>query len=117
MSYLLGLDIGTSGVKGLLLSAEGEIKLTLTENYPLYTPHPGWAEQNPEDWWEATSKCIRGIISKSGIDPAEIKGISFSGQMHSSVFLDENMEIIRPAILWSDTRTSKQCQEIYERAG
>lgn len=64
MSYLLGLDIGTSGVKGLLLSAEGEIKLTLTENYPLYTPHPGWAEQNPEDWWEATSKCIRVLSVK-----------------------------------------------------
>ncbi len=117
MSYLLGLDIGTSGVKGLLLSVEGEIKITRTESYPLSTPKSGWAEQNPEDWWEATKKCISSVISDSGIDSADIKGISFSGQMHSSVFLDENMEIIRPAILWSDTRTSKQCQEIYDMAG
>ncbi len=117
MSYLLGLDIGTSGVKGLLLSVEGEIKLTRTESYPLSTPKSGWAEQNPEDWWEATKKCIASVINDSGINSADIKGISFSGQMHSSVFLDENMGIIRPAILWSDTRTSKQCQEIYDRAG
>ncbi|MFP4016912.1 MAG: xylulokinase [Halanaerobiales bacterium] len=117
MSYLLGLDIGTSGVKGLLLSVEGDIKITRTENYPISTPQSGWAEQNPLDWWDATKKCIASIIEDSGVDPAEIKGISFSGQMHSSVFLDEDMEIIRPAILWSDTRTSKQCQEIYDRAG
>ncbi len=117
MSYLLGLDIGTSGVKGLLLSVEGEIKLTRTESYPLSTPKSGWAEQNPEDWWEATKKCISSLVNDSGINSADIKGISFSGQMHSSVFLDENMGIIRPAILWSDTRTSKQCQEIYDRAG
>jgi xylulokinase len=117
MSFLLGLDIGTSGVKGILISADGEIICTNTENYPLFTPHSGWAEQNPEDWWEATKKCLKGIIEKSKIDPGEIKGISFSGQMHSSVFLDKEMKVIRPAILWSDTRTSRQCQEIYERAG
>lgn len=117
MSYLLGLDIGTSGVKGILISVEGEIITTKTEGYPLSTPNAGWAEQNPEDWWEATKKCIREIIEESNINTGEIAGISFSGQMHSSVFLDEEMEVIRPAILWSDTRTSKQCQEIYDRAG
>lgn len=94
MGYLLGLDIGTSGVKGLLLSEEGEILLTKTENHPLSTPRSGWAEQNPEDWWDATRKCIGGLIDESGIDAADIRGISFSGQMHSSVFLDENMEVI-----------------------
>ena len=117
MSYLLGLDIGTSGIKGLLLTVEGEIIITHMEGYPLSTPESGWAEQNPEDWWEAAKKCISSIITESGINSADIKGISFSGQMHSSVFLDDNMEVIRPAILWSDTRTSKQCQEIYEKAG
>lgn len=117
MAYLLGLDIGTSGVKGLLLSVGGKIITTRTENYPLSTPHSGWAEQDPEDWWQATKECIGGIIKESDVKPAEIKGISFSGQMHSSIFLDEEMEVIRPAILWSDTRTSKQCQEIYEKAG
>ncbi|MFW6022548.1 MAG: xylulokinase [Bacillota bacterium] len=117
MSYLLGLDIGTSGVKGLLLSVEGDIKITRTENYPLSTPQSGWAEQNPEDWWEATQECIKSIIADSGVKASEISGISFSGQMHSSVFLDENMEVIRPAILWSDTRTTKQCEEIYDKSG
>lgn len=117
MSFLLGLDIGTSGVKGLLIAADGEIRCTNMENYPLFTPHSGWAEQNPEDWWTATKKCIKGLIQKSKINAGDIKGISFSGQMHSSVFLDKDMEVIRPAILWSDTRTSKQCREIYERAG
>src|SRR5690554_787407 len=117
MSLLLGLDIGTSGVKGLLISAEGEIRGSKMETYPLATPRPGWAEQDPEDWWEATKKCLKTLVKESGINPAEIKGISFSGQMHSSVFLDKKMEVIRPAILWSDTRTSPQCQEIYQRVG
>jgi len=117
MTYLLGLDIGTSGVKGIIISVEGEIVCTNTEGYPLFTPHAGWAEQNPDDWWEATVKCIGNIIKESKIEPGDIAGISFSGQMHSSVFLDEEMKVIRPAILWSDTRTSEQCQEIYSRTG
>ncbi|MFW6035329.1 MAG: xylulokinase [Halothermotrichaceae bacterium] len=117
MVYLMGLDIGTSGVKGVLVKENGEIAATSTEGYPLETPNPGWAQQNPEDWWAATVKVINNIISSNNIDAASIKGISFSGQMHSSVFMDKNKNVIRPAILWSDTRTSKQCQEIYERAG
>jgi len=117
MEYLLGLDIGTSGVKTLLISLEGKIISSKTTSYPLKTLHPGWAEQSPYDWWEATVKVIRETISHNPIDPGEIKGISLSGQMHSSVFLDEKMEVIRPAILWSDTRTSKQCKAIDAKAG
>lgn len=117
MEFLLGLDIGTSGVKGILIRVTGDIECANTVTYPLYTAHPGWAEQNPGDWWEATKRCIKGVIEKSGINPGDIKGISFSGQMHSSVFLDKELEVIRPAILWSDTRTSKQCQEIYAAVG
>ena len=117
MSYLLGLDIGTSGVKALLISVEGKIISSKTVFYPLTTPHSGWAEQSPYDWWEATVKVIRETVSNNSIDSSQIKGISLSGQMHSSVFLNEKMEVIRPAILWSDTRTSKQCQEIYTKAG
>jgi len=117
MDYLLGLDIGTSGVKALLVSPEGKIISSKTELYPLVTPHSGWAEQSPYDWWEATVKVIRETISHNPIDPTRIKGISLSGQMHSSVFLDEKMEVIRPAILWSDTRTAEQCNEIYTIAG
>jgi xylulokinase len=117
MGYLLGLDIGTSGVKALLVSPEGKIISSKTESYPLATPHSGWAEQSPYDWWEATVKVIKETVSDNPIDSNQIKGISLSGQMHSSVFLDEKMEVIRPAILWSDTRTSEQCKEIYARAG
>jgi len=117
MGYLLGLDIGTSGVKALLISIEGKIISSKTVAYTLATPHSGWAEQSPDDWWEATLKVIRETISDHPIASNQIKGISLSGQMHSSVFLDEKMKVIRPAILWSDTRTSGQCQEIYAKAG
>jgi xylulokinase len=117
MGYLLGLDIGTSGVKALLMSIEGKIISSKTVSYPLATPHSGWAEQSPDDWWGATVKVIKETVSHNPIDSKQIKGISLSGQMHSSVFLDEKMEVIRPAILWSDTRTSEQCNEIYAIAG
>ncbi|TFB08477.1 xylulokinase [Candidatus Atribacteria bacterium MT.SAG.1] len=117
MNYLLGLDIGTSGAKALLISPEGKIISNKIVSYPLATPHPGWAEQSPYDWWEATVKVIQETLSNNLIDSKQIKGISLSGQMHSSVFLDEKMEVIRPAILWSDTRTAEQCSEIYAKAG
>lgn len=117
MQYLMGLDIGTSGVKVLLLSKNGEVITTATESYPLDTPKSGWAEQNPIDWWEAVVKVINKTISENNVNPNDIMGLSFSGQMHSSVFLDENMEVIRPAILWSDTRTEQQCEEILNKAG
>jgi xylulokinase len=117
MDYLLGLDIGTSGVKVLLISVEGKIISSKTVSYPLSTPYSGWAEQSPDDWWEATVKVIKETVSHNPLDSKQIKGISLSGQMHSSVFLDEKMAVIRPAILWSDTRTSKQCKKIYAIAG
>lgn len=117
MKYTLGLDIGTSAVKVLLMDQNGEITAENSEEYPLFTPSPGWAEQNPADWWQASKKAIKNLISEYNIDNENIKAVSFSGQMHSSVFLDKNMEVIRPAILWSDTRTSKECQEIYQKVG
>ncbi|AZR72184.1 xylulokinase [Anoxybacter fermentans] len=117
MSYLLGLDIGTSGIKAILISVEGRIVSTKTKSYPLTIPNSGWAEQFPEHWWEATKDVIKEIISESSIEAGQIKGLSLSGQMHSSVFLDDEMNVIRPAILWSDTRTSEECEEIYEKVG
>lgn len=117
MDYLLGLDIGTSGVKALLISVKGKIISSKIETYPLATPRSGWAEQSPYDWWEATAKVIKETVSNNSINSNQIKGISLSGQMHSPVFLNVKMEVIRPAILWSDTRTSEQCKEIYAKAG
>lgn len=117
MQYTLGLDIGTSAVKALLMDQNGAIVAENSEEYPLDTPQSGWAEQNPEDWWQASQRVIKALINENKIDNSNIEALSFSGQMHSSVFLDENMEVIRPAILWSDTRTSAECEEIYERVG
>jgi len=113
--YVIGIDLGTSGVKSLLVSEEGKIISRAFEEYPLYTPFPGWSEQNPHEWWEAVRKVIKKV--SSSVKPEEIVAISFSGQMHGAVFLDKNGEVIRPAILWNDTRTFKERNWITEVAG
>lgn len=112
MAYLLGLDIGTSGVKALLMTETGEVAGSVTEEYPLHSPRPGWTEQEPEDMWQASVKAVRGVLSKCGVLGSDVKGVGLSGQMHSSVFLDKDYQVIRRAILWNDTRTSGQCQAI-----
>lgn len=116
MPYLLGIDIGTSGTKTLLVDTDGNKVASATVEYPLHTPHPMWAEQNPADWWEAVQFGIRYVLKESKINPAEIAGIGLSGQMHGSVFLDEGNQVIRPAILWCDQRTAEQCEWITRRA-
>ncbi len=80
-------------------------------------PKPGWSEQNPEDWYQATINSIRNVIAKGKINPSEVKGIGLSGQMHGSVFLDKENKVIRPALLWNDQRTAAECAEIEARAG
>ncbi len=119
MNYLLGIDIGTSGTKALLINAskEGEVVASCTKTYPLYTPKALWAEQEPEDWWQATLAAIRDVIEMSGVDAKSIKGIGLSGQMHGSVFLDENNQVLRPAILWCDQRTQAECDWIMDTVG
>jgi len=117
MQYLLGIDIGTSGAKTLLIDTAGHRLASATVEYPLYTPHPLWAEQNPADWWAATTRGVRQVLEQAKEDPAEIAGIGLSGQMHGSVFLDADNQVIRPAILWCDQRTAEQCAWITERAG
>ena len=119
MNYLLGIDIGTSGTKTLLINAskDGEVVASCTKTYPLSTPKPLWAEQAPEDWWQATVASIREVIQESGIDPKQIKGIGLSGQMHGSVFLDKDNSVLRPAILWCDQRTQAECDWIMDTVG
>ncbi len=117
MEYLIGIDIGTTGVKTVLIDIKGKLKETHTVEYPLITPKPGWAEQNPDDWWNATLKSIRAILKKTDIDGQKIKGIGLTGQMHGAVFLDEKYNVIHPAILWCDQRTAKECEEINEIVG
>lgn len=103
----IGVDLGTSAVKLLLMDSEGRIVNIVSREYPLYFPHPGWSEQKPEDWYSNTIEGIKELIAD--VDKSQVAGISFGGQMHGLVILDENDEVIRPAILWNDGRTAEEC--------
>lgn len=102
----IGVDLGTSAVKLLLMEGSGKIEKIVSKEYPISFPHPGWSEQNPEDWWNAVVEGIRELTADC--DASQVAGISFGGQMHGLVILDENDEVIRPAILWNDGRTAKE---------
>jgi len=104
----IGIDLGTSSVKLLLINADGEILKSVSRDYPLYFPHPGWSEQNPEDWWNAVCDGL-GELTK-GIDASQIAGIGCGGQMHGLVALDKDDKVIRPAILWNDGRTAAEVE-------
>src|SRR5207244_2968679 len=110
VAQLVGLDVGTTGVKALALSPEGDVLARAEESYDLSTPHPGWAEQDPEDWWRAAERALAAI----GGQPI---AIGLSGQMHGLVVLDDRDRVLRPAILWNDQRTEAECVEIEERVG
>jgi len=116
-TYILGIDIGTSGSKALLIDAGGQVKASITTEYPLSTPRPLWSEQDPQDWWNATVASIRGVLQKARTDGASIASIGLTGQMHGLVLLDSREEVLRPAILWNDQRTEAQCRAIHERIG
>ena len=103
--YLLGIDVGTSGSKALLVKESGEVVASATTEYPMFTPHPLWAEQNPEDWWGATIKSIRTTFDTAGVRPDEIASVGLTGQMHGLVLLDREGQILRPCIMWNDQRT------------
>jgi xylulokinase len=117
MSYLIGIDVGTSGTKTLLVDEAGHVVASATAEYPLSTPRANWAEQEPSDWWAATVATVREVLGTSGVRGEEVGGIGLSGQMHGSVFLDAAGEVIRPAILWCDQRTAEQCAWITEKVG
>jgi len=117
MAYYLGLDVGTSGAKALLITEAGQAVASDTQEYPLYTPHPQWAEQDPEDWWQGVVRATRNVLAKAGVRGAEIAGIGLSGQMHGSVFLDKDNRVLRPALLWCDQRTQAECDWITVRVG
>jgi xylulokinase len=117
MPYLLGIDIGTSGTKTLICNEKGKVLATAMAEHPISSPKPGWSEQNPFDWWKATIAATRAVRKKAGIKPSDIAGIGLSGQMHGSVFLGDGPKPLRPALLWNDQRTAKQCAEIESAAG
>ncbi|MDM8006869.1 MAG: xylulokinase [Phycisphaerae bacterium] len=117
MSLLCGIDIGTSATKVLLCRPNGKVLATASVEYPVYTPKPGWSEQEPEDWWKATVQGIAAACRKAKIKAAAITGIGLSGQMHGSVFVDKSGKSLRRALLWNDQRTAAECAEIEQRAG
>lgn len=121
MHALLGIDLGTTGVKAALFAAEdGRVLSDAFVEYPLYHPHPGWAEQNPADWWQATISAIRTCLEKSekhGVQPSDVRGIGLSGQMHGVVLLDEAQQVLRPCIIWADQRSDVQAKWMTEKVG
>lgn len=111
----IGIDLGTSAVKLLLMEETGKIRKIVSKEYPIFFPKPGYSEQNPEDWWNGTKEGIRELTADCS--PGDIGGISFGGQMHGLVILDSKDQVIRPAILWNDGRTSEECKYLNEEIG
>src|SRR5699024_2678740 len=111
----IGVDLGTSACKFLLVDETGRVCRQVTQEYPLRFPHPGWSEQDPGDWWSA---CLAGIPRLlEGLDPATVQGIGVGGQMHGLVALDAADRVVRPAILWNDSRTAAQTDYLNETIG
>jgi xylulokinase len=117
MKYLLGIDIGTSGTKTVLFDVEGSTITSATSEYPLHQPHFGWAEQDPQDWWNAVVETISRVVQSSGVNPSDIKGVGLSGQMHGMVLLDKSGKLLRSSIIWCDQRTQAECDQITELVG
>ena len=113
--YYIGVDLGTSAVKLLLMQADGKISKIVSKEYPLFFPHPGWSEQNPSDWWSAVKEGIKELTSE--VDRKQVAGISFGGQMHGLVVLDKDDNVIRPAILWNDGRTAEETNYLNDVIG
>ena len=117
MKYVIGIDLGTSSVKSILVNQLGEVCAESAQEYPLIHVKSGYSEQNPEEWVNQTIKSLKELTDRSGVSASDIEGISFSGQMHGLVLLDDNMQVLRNAILWNDTRTTPQCQQIIQEFG
>ena len=111
----VGIDLGTSAVKLLLMDGSGKIKKIVSREYPLSFPHPGWSEQNPEDWYEKSLDGLRELLADC--DKSQVAGISFGGQMHGLVILDKDDQVIRPAILWNDGRTTEETDYLNQVIG
>ncbi len=117
MGILLGVDIGTSATKALLCDGKGKVLATASADYPIYAPKPGWSEQDPLDWWQATIRATAAVCAKAKVKPSQITGVGLSGQMHGSVFLADGIKPLRRALLWNDQRTAAECAEIERRVG
>lgn len=117
MSHLLGIDIGTSGTKTLICDTNGQVLATANTSHTVESPHPGWSEQDPQQWWAATCKAVKAALKKAKLKGGDIAAVGLSGQMHGSVFLADDEKPLRPALLWNDQRTVEQCVEIEKAMG
>jgi xylulokinase len=116
--YLLGIDVGTGGTRALIMDRTGRVVSSATgEHDPFASPEIGWAEQRPEDWWRACIEAIRKALVRANLDGDRIACVGFSGQMHGAVLLDERDQVVRPALIWCDVRTGRQCVEFTKKVG
>jgi xylulokinase len=115
---LLGIDVGTGGTRALVVADDGHLLAAGTSDHATFvSPHPGWAEQSPEDWWSATLLAVRAALAQSHVDPRTIHAVGFSGQMHGAVLLDVDLRVVRPAIIWCDQRTDAECKWLNNAIG
>ncbi len=117
MSYLLGIDIGTSGTKTLICDYRGRVKATAMAEHDISSPKPGWSEQSPQQWWAASCKATKAVLRKAKVKADQVTAVGLSGQMHGSVFLGDGAKPLRPALLWNDQRTAAECAQIEKAAG
>lgn len=117
MKYILGIDLGTSAVKTVLFNSLGVVITSASKEYPLYQPHNGWAEQDPNDWYQAAIETIKLVVNQANVAKEGIVSIGISGQMHGLVMLDQFDQVIRKSIIWADQRTEKECEELTKKIG
>ncbi len=117
MSYVMGIDSSTTATKAILVDRSGSVVVVADSDYGYETPKPRWTEQDPHLWWAATCDAVEMVLGRSGIDPGAIDAVGLTGQMHGSVLLDEDGEVLRPALLWNDQRTGDECDEIRDLLG
>src|SRR6185295_170241 len=117
MTHLLGIDLSTTGAKALLIDREGRVVSSATTPLNLSTPHPLWSEQDPHEWWNATTNSIKQALAEASVSGESIAAIGLTGQMHGLVLLDDNGQVLRPAILWNDQRCGAECDDIRARVG
>lgn len=116
--YLLGIDVGTGGTRAVIIDAKGKVIASATGEHEAFaSPQIGWAEQDPEDWWRACGQAVRQALASAGLDGDHIASVGFSGQMHGAVMLDARDAVVRPALIWCDVRTEKQCRELAAKIG
>jgi len=116
-NYLLGIDVGTTGCKALLVAEDGRVAASTTSEYPMSTPQPLWAEQDPEDWWQVARRSIARVLTEAKATGSDVAGIGLTGQMHGLVLLDAHGDVLRPCIMWNDQRTAAQCEAITRQLG